>query len=281
MMAKNLSIIAISILIAALLAIPALPPVKATPFGVFDVFAPTALDAEGWSVDWQENAKKLDSSPAGLAETASYVTTQNFVDPTYQNYWAPYSNRSAFPPGNATFLTISMITVLRCQVTRSFTLGAIIGNGTPPWDLHNYIDVYYTTQSWSLYSYNLTIPFSDYGIFEHWNTSEIMITVRAGLVAGGHCIYVDYVGLSYTWEYANESGIGPGGPGGPGTEFNVANLDVPGLMGIFGFVGMIGIPAASIWFFRQDGGSKIYAGVMALVAFTVCFGLFYGSINGG
>jgi hypothetical protein len=52
-------------------------------------------------------------------------------------------------------------------------------------------------------------------------------------------------------------------------------------MGMTGFIGMIGVPAATIWFLKHDGGSKIYAGVTALIAFTVCFGFFLASINGG
>jgi hypothetical protein len=59
------------------------------------------------------------------------------------------------------------------------------------------------------------------------------------------------------------------------------NISVLGLMGITGFVGMIGVPAASIYFLRRDGGSKIYVGVMALVGMTVCFGFFLAAINGG
>lgn len=92
---------------------------------------------------------------------------------------------------------------------------------------------------------------------------------------------LDYLGIYYDW-----SGPDPeeyevvlpdeAGAGGPFTM-----PDVVGLMGMTGFIGMVGVPAASIWFLRHGGGSKIHAGVMALIGFTVCFGFFYASINGG
>lgn len=91
---------------------------------------------------------------------------------------------------------------------------------------------------------------------------------------------LDYLGIYYIWsgpDPPEESQIGP-------DEYTPGIMEIPdvmGLMGIFGFVGMIGIPPASIWFLRRDGGSKIHAGVMALIGFTVCFGFFLASINGG
>jgi len=93
--------------------------------------------------------------------------------------------------------------------------------------------------------------------------------------------YLDYLGIYYFWSGPDPEEYevvlpGEAGAGGPFTT-----PDVVGLMGMTGFIGMIGIPAASIWFFRRDGGSKIHAGVMALIGFTVCFGFFYASINGG
>lgn len=92
---------------------------------------------------------------------------------------------------------------------------------------------------------------------------------------------MDYLGIYCLWSGPDPEEYeivlpGEEGAGGPFTT-----PDVIGLMGMTGFIGMIGVPAASIWFFKQDGGSKIYAAVTALVAFTVCFGLFYASINGG
>jgi hypothetical protein len=91
---------------------------------------------------------------------------------------------------------------------------------------------------------------------------------------------LDYLGIYYTWS-------GPDPPINetimpsdelPG-EFTIP--DVVGLLGMTGFVGMIGVPAASIWFFKRDGGSKIMIGLSALIAFTICFGFFFASINGG
>jgi hypothetical protein len=91
---------------------------------------------------------------------------------------------------------------------------------------------------------------------------------------------LDYLGIYYMWsgpDPPEESQMNPG-------EYTPGVMEIPdvmGLMGITGFIGMIGIPAASIWFLRRDGGSKIHAGVMALIGFTVCFGFFLASINGG
>lgn len=90
---------------------------------------------------------------------------------------------------------------------------------------------------------------------------------------------LDYLGIAYLWSGPDPEEFEQIIPGDePG---DIALPDVVGIMGITGFVGMIGVPAASIWLFKRDGGSKIYVGVMALVAFTVCFGFFYASINGG
>jgi len=91
-----------------------------------------------------------------------------------------------------------------------------------------------------------------------------------------NAILIDYVGLEYTWQYEPFSGWHP-----PSWEISSEFMSVLGLMGIMGFVGMIGVPAASLWFYRRDGGSKIYAAVMALIGMTVCFGFFLASINGG
>ena len=90
---------------------------------------------------------------------------------------------------------------------------------------------------------------------------------------------LDYLGIYYLWsgpDAPEEEQIIPGDEPG-----ELVLPDVIGVIGITGFIGMIGVPATAVWFFRRDGGSKIYFGVMALVAFTVCFGFFLASIQGG
>lgn len=92
-------------------------------------------------------------------------------------------------------------------------------------------------------------------------------------------LQVDYVGIMYNWtagptDYEGSDFIPPG-------TAQLGFISPIGMIGIFGFAGMVATPPVAVWLSRRDGGSKIYAGVMALVTFTVCFGLFYGSINGG
>jgi hypothetical protein len=276
----KLTVIVMPVLLALLLAIPAIPTARATPYGVFDVFAPTAYEIASThgSVLYPDGAKKLDETVAILyGDAVTWIATRYFTDPSYTNYWAPYSNRSAFAPANATFLSVSMMAIARCGIPRAFQLTAISTVNTTytstnsPW--------YNAGQTDQAYIYNITSFLTSNGVLGNWTNSTTAIYLTTDTVSNGHSIYVDYVGLSFTWKYANGSGISPGGPGGP---WNPAGIpDVIGLMGIMGFVGMIGVPAASLWFYRRDGGSKIYAAVMGFVAFFVCFGLFYASINGG
>ena len=89
---------------------------------------------------------------------------------------------------------------------------------------------------------------------------------------------VDYIGLKYQWQYEPFAGWDDEEEAGPFLSV-IKNPIV--LLGAVGFIGMIGVVPASIWFFRRDGGSKIYFGVMALVTFTVCSGFFLASIQGG
>jgi hypothetical protein len=92
-------------------------------------------------------------------------------------------------------------------------------------------------------------------------------------------LQVDYVGIMYNWtagptDYEGSDFIPPG-------TAQLGFISPIGMIGLFGFIGMIATPVAAVWFYRNNGGSKIYFGVMALVTFTVCFGFFYASINGG
>lgn len=260
---------------------------KATPYGSFDVYAPTA-DLKGWHdvlYGSGDQAKKLDGLYAYVTGMGSYIQSQDFISTSYNNYWSPYSNRSAFPPNNATILGVSIMAVARCAVTKPFTLQIVYGDAPSIDSLLS--PMFYATTTDQVFSYNITADMISEGIITAWNASILKSTISdewfyvqlySWADTGIFVLYVDYVGISYIWCYP---------AGGEDTEFGDGESgvftmpDVTGLMGMTGFIGMIGVPAASIWFFRQDGGSKIYAGLTALVAFTVCFGLFYASINGG
>ena len=246
---------------------------KATPEGVYDVFAPTAYESNGVDTLHIDYAKMLDGSPAMLQGTGAYVLISNFTDPYHYNYWSPYSNRSAFPPANATILTVSIISIVRCGVARPFIMSVIFGEGS------NYSStqspIYNAGVNDQLYTYNITDEMTEHGILTNWSTSSFTVYVIAG-EGGTHALYVDYVGLSYTWAYPGED---EGGTGGPGWTPGAAAIDVPGIMGITGFIGMIAVPAAGVWVFRKDGGSKILAAMGVLVAFLVCFALFLGAMG--
>lgn len=256
--------------------------VRATPYGEFDVYAPTAYSHSSYNVLYGSDgqAVRLDGGYAYVSGFGSYVETYHYTNPSYNQYWAPYSNRSAFPPANATIISVSMLCVVRCAVNKPFTLtllyselgGNIVVVNSP---------MFYATTTDTAYSYNITAgtPWNASMLKSAVPTEDFKVRVMSWADTGQFVLYVDYVGLSYIWAYP---------AGGEDTEFDEGESgvftmpDVIGLMGMTGFIGMIGVPAASIWFFRHDGGgSKIYTGVMALAAFLVCFGLFYASVNGG
>jgi len=283
---KRLNAILISVFMVLLLAIPILPTVQGTgPAEIVRVFAPTAaFEITSGVTVGGFYSMKLDGWVDGLSANgpAGYIQTYGFLMNNYANYWPPYGNRSNYPPDNATILSVSIIAIVRCQIPRPFQIYMIFWNG------HNYTygtsPIYYPGWLDQLFSYNVTATMIAQGAFPAWNATTLKEwstgNLKVALIGGDPNVkplYVDYLGLDYIWTNSTT----PGG-GGSETEFAVMNLDVTGIFGIFGFVGMIAVPAASIWFFRHDGGgSKIYIGIMALVVFTVCFCLFLASINGG
>jgi hypothetical protein len=252
----------------------AILPVKATPTGTFDVFAPTAYTCPSVqsTVLYPGNAMKLDGSVAILADSGAWISSQGFLNPSYNNYWAPYSNRSAFPPANATILSVSMLTIVRCQVPRPFMMNLVFTVGS--YSFSYYSNWFNAAQTDTAYTFNVTSNLVAYGLQNQWGNFTVFVNTEFNY---GKALYVDYVGILGLWTWPGPSV----GPGGSGTSGEFVGPDAMGLIGIMGFIGMLGIPAASIWFFRRDGGSKVIAGVTTLVAFTVCFGLFYASINGG
>jgi len=277
----------IPVFMISLLMAPAMPVARATdPDEVVRTFAPTAYGSSCYGGGYGPLKGKMldrDPVPLGLSIDGAFVATWGFQSTSYLNYWNPWQNRSNFPPNNASILSVSMIAIVWSQIARNFDLECRIEG---PINTTSIQSPTYTTAPLGsegvLFSYNIT------SLYYNWTPTLVKSTAAQGQIGSltiilsarqptNKVIYVDYVGLDYIWTNATTAG-----GGGPETEFGVMNLDVPGLMGIFGFVGMMAVPAASIWFFRHDGGgSKIYVGVMAFVAFTVCFGLFLGSINGG
>lgn len=215
--------------------------------------------------------------PLGYGYATQWVQTQSFTEGVWNN--ANHTARDiSLPPNTA---SISQVFIdLRWQPSNipDYKVGVSLDAGsTWLWDTFNSARTIgsNTSEAHNITSYATWTP-------QILKSSDLYVKILAysyGVSPAVHC-YLDYLGIYYTWSGPdppiNETVI----PGGdvPGTY---STPDVIGLMGMTGFIGMIGVPAASIWFFRQDGGSKIYAAVTALVAFTVCFGLFYASINGG
>jgi hypothetical protein len=273
---KRLYALLIPVFMVSLLVIPAIPSARATgPAEIVRTFAPTAnTTAADGAVYNLNGAMKLDSDPIALMDEGAWVSTAFFQNPNYVNYWAPYGNRSNFAPSNATILGVSIIAIVWCQIPRSFSFDFNLWNGTG--NTHMYGGAHTAQMTATLYSYNVTALYP-------WNAANIVLsppnTLVASITIGGtavKAVYVDYIGVDYIWTNSTTSGGDD-----PETNFSINSIGVIGLMGMTGFIGMIGVPAASIWMFRRDGGSKIYIGVMALAAFTFCFGLFLASINGG
>ena len=285
------TIVLISAFLALLLAIPMLPTAQATLYP-YVVSTPSAMDGIGdGGVGWR------------YVTTGAKVILDGyqvlFYCPIYP-LWIASGNFTINPwtypplpimPDNATVLYVNLVAVVKSPSSSSawFNLQYAL-NAT-------YNDVWTNVADW----YGPTNATWLDGPITYWKTCRVNVTDETvGGPTGGwsasminsndtwvrmysndyityeNAILVDYIGLEYVWQYEG----GPGGPP-PSGNVNIAPIDVPGIMGIFGFVGMIAVPAATIWFSRRDGGSKIYAAVMGFVAFFVCFGLFYASINGG
>lgn len=243
---------------------------RATPTGTFDVFAPTAssIPSVKSTVLHPDEVMKLDGISAYLIEDGAWISTHGFLNPSYDNYWPPYSNRSAFPPANATILSVSLLAILRCPVPRLFQMHLVFTVGGTSF---NYFSGWLTAGTTDqAFTFNVTVNLVAYGYEDDWDYFTVFLD--AGYYPG-KSLYVDYLGISALWTW-------PGGPGGPGGEgYAPSPVDVPGIMGITGFIGMIAVPAAGVWVFRKDGGSKILAAMGVLVAFLVCFALFLGAMG--
>lgn len=187
----------------------------------------------------------------------------------------------SLPPSNATIQWVYMCAFLyqpSGPTDRTFTLAyATDGMFTPTWEHETAKTTVHGTDywgnpyslGWMMYSVNITS-------FETWTpasvTSDYIAVKMASTDHNNIVLYVDYVGIRYGWNYSEPAA-------GEGYTFDTGALSITGTMGMVGFIGMVAIPGAAVWFYRRDGGSKLYAGVMALVAFVFCLGLFLASIG--
>jgi len=270
---RNHVAMTIVIILSLIMLTPSYGTVTATWNGVHDVNAPTAKNTTATDYAYGFGmAKKLDGDAIYL-NFAGRLTTSDFTDPNYVNFLPYYLNRSDFPPGGSTILHVHLCWYAWGNIYAHYLvyLEQFIGAAyetvyTSAW--------YWGTGMWNYWEAHVNETIT-------WTASNLTdpTEFRVGLLVLGPAglgLLVDYLGFRYLWTAGP-----PIPPEGPGLSEDFKLPDVIGLMGMTGFIGMIGVPAASIWFFRRDGGSKIYFGVMALVAFTVCFGFFLASINGG
>lgn len=274
-MKRSRSIIALSLTVIISLSVVQqwLPSARADK-PIFTVFGPTAKDGDSSGESYgSTDPRKLD----GLNNCfpgPGYVITTDFTSYSYSEYWNPYSNRTNFPSDNATIYSVHLLTVLYCPPSRSFCMMLGIWNETTGF----YDGV--ATSGWitgqgsptRAYEYNVTTAIS-------WNATilknETYVSVWFITLDSGSPIYVDYIGLNYTWQW-NDTWSPPGGS----ATTAMSILSITGLLGIFGFGSMIAAPAVGIWFYRQDGGSKIITTIGVICMFTVGFALFMGSIAG-
>lgn len=241
--------------------------VEATPSGVFDVFAPTGLSTLpiGYSKG-PDNAMKLDSWYVTLTSGppgTSGVSVQDFTSTSYSNFWVPYSNRSAFPLTNATILSVSMIAIAYVPGGTTIQMLAMHDVNGTYYSFHNGPEV--SGSYWTFQKFEVDLT-ADYA----WNASMLTDTafLRIVLMAfgSGTPIYVDYVGLSYTWQYGPASPPS-GGPIGWGSSW-ITNTFIATLAGV-GFIGMIAYPALAIYSYKSKDEK-----IGAVVGFIVGESLF-------
>jgi hypothetical protein len=247
------------------------------------------LDYTYWVWGWTENSDAIANRNGEYALIHGQsgdlgISTSNFTSSDYISW-----PTQTLPPDNATILWVHLLVYVATWVGYGHTFylqyatnttWADVSSASAVW--HNGANTTKTMASmpppghiWNEYSSNVTTN-------ETWTPQMLKSSqtwIRLMMAEDTVWpLYVDYIGLEYAWSVGGGSGSGGGDVGNIGI-FQMP--DVLGLIGVIGFIGVIGIPAASIWFFRRDGGSKVYAGVMALVAFTFCAGLFLASIQGG
>lgn len=134
------------------------------------------------------------------------------------------------------------------------------------------------TTSWTNYSYRFWYtPHSD--ALERARFDAHYLNNTRLFLWGYNCSYpvagilVSQVGIAvYQVIEENYDGVVPTTPGD--WEVNLI-----GVFGLTGFIGMVAIPTAAVWMLRRDGGSKLMAGISALVGFMFCFTMFMASLD--
>ena len=253
-----------------------------------NVFAPTARHTatQSYGYIWDlADIKRLDFGYCGLGQGA--ISTYDYTSPYYSHYWPPWNNRASFPPDNATIVSVHALVIMLIPTGRTANMAILVTSNA------SYTQLLYSGQFthsnglFHAYEYNMTTALDSFNHPVNWTAAVLKggnpevgygveITLRSP-ESGGAPVYVDYIGLNYTWSVPAGS---PPPSGGGGTNWGLVPMpSVLGIIGVIGFVGMVGIPAISIYFYRQEGGSKLGAGVVALIGFVVCFGLFMSAIN--
>jgi len=247
-----------------------------------------AVGVNGW-VDYPSNALVPDLAYAELHQEdglSKFMATNTFTNPAY-GFLGPQT----LPPDNATIVWVELTVRIVVWVghARTFSLQYATGES-----VHNVTTESATwhsgtngTQGWpagppGIPPYLYAVFYSNVTSLETWTpallkNSSTWVRIYTDDGVSDYGLDVDYLGFTYVWTTDPYSPSGPPSSG----DFSMSMVSPIGLIGIIGFVGMVGVPAASIWFFRRDGGSKIMIGVSALVAFTICAGFFLASIQGG
>jgi len=272
---KGFVVVLASFFFLSILCIPG--HVEATPYGIFDVFAPTALSTLPLGYSYGANeAMRLDGTAICLTSGSpgtSGVSTQNFTSSSYSAFWAPYSNRSAFPASNATILTVSMIAIAYIPA----------GPHIEMWAMHDVDGTYYSFHTggamygsyWTYQKFEIDLT-DDYS----WNASMLTSTTFLRIVVmafgSGTPVYVDYVGLSYTWQYGPEPPPPSGNPFGFGT-YGMSDIFIATLGGV-GFIGMIAYPGLAVYSYKSKD-EKLSAVVGFITGETLFVGMLWFALS--
>jgi len=242
-----------------------------------EVFGPTAAICNTWGVDIVGSGEgvRLDGYYAHMRGDFAYIRTSDYTLTNYVNYWTPWANRTAFPPANATFNTLSIIVIYRnvLLVSSDIKLEFSYWNGTglliKNQAIHHISASLFVIPH--IWEYNVTSFVPSLNITALTNHTGHLSTYIVQYGAASQ-LDVDYIGVAYNWTAAP---VIPGGPSSP----SVFSFNIIGIMGAFGFIGMIGVPAIAIWFYKHEGGTRIGIAVGALTGFVFCFALFLVSIT--
>lgn len=212
---------------------------------------------------------KLDGINALMIE-GSWLRTWDFTSTDVAQYWDPYSNRTDFPPNNATIEWVAIEFVgyvapgsqsslhLRLDENVSGNLRHVIGE-------FSFMAMTFPTQ----HQFDVT-NYYDWTPAVLNNHSLISANLSVSMVIGGSLLAVDYLGLNYRWYY-NESAP-PNPPSGP--AFPKLTINISAIFGMVGFIGMIGTLPVAVWYYRQTERSRIEVAVYALIIFCIFFALF-------